>query len=185
MSFFDYFQIAGIILFALIVAGRAIYMNLSRNINPIVIGGGKRGIALLMELLSFAGLLSWTTETVLYALHRSFHIFPSPLDTTLINSPGWKWVGVVLVCIGFIFFVSAFLSFGDSWRVGFDMKTPGALVTNGIFAFSRNPIYLFIDLWFLGTFLINGRLVFLIFAALAVANVHWQIHQEENYLRNL
>ncbi len=185
MNFFDYFQIASVILFLLIVLGRAVYMNISRNINPIVIGGGKRGIVLLIELLAFAGLLVWIVELLLYAFHSDVHIFPEPLDTVLLSAPVFKWIGVVLVSIGALVFISAFLSFGDSWRVGFDMKTPGALVTNGIFAFTRNPIYLFLDLWFLGIFLINGRLIFLIFAALAFADVHWQIRQEENYLTNL
>ena len=63
--------------------------------------------------------------------------------------------------------------------------TPGELVTTGIFAFSRNPIYVFLDLWFLGIFLINGTLLFLIFAVLAFAVVHWQIRQEEAYLSKL
>jgi len=82
-------------------------------------------------------------------------------------------------------FAMAFLSFGDSWRVGFDTKTPGALVTTGVFAVSRNPIYLFLDLWFVGILLINGTLIFLIVAALAVAVLHWQMLQEENYLLKL
>lgn len=160
-------------------------MIVSRNINPIVIGAGKQGIVRLVEVLAFAGLLVWLFELLSYAFHSDFHLFPSPLDTVILDAPIFKWIGVGLVFIGALVFVSAFLSFGDSWRVGFDVNTPGALVTDGIFAFSRNPIYLFLDLWFLGIFLINGRLIFLIFAALAFANVHWQILQEENFLRGL
>lgn len=185
MSFFDYFQVASVVAFLLIIISRAVYMRLSRNINPIVIGGGKTGLVLAVELLAFAGLSLWIVELLLYAFHSSVHIFPSPFDAVLIDSPIAKWSGVALVSIGISIFIMAFLSFGDSWRVGFDMKTPGALVTNGIFALSRNPIYLFIDLWFIGIFLINGRLIFLIFAALALADVHWQILQEEAFLTRL
>jgi hypothetical protein len=32
-------------------------------------------------------------------------------------------------------------SFGDSFRVGIDEKKPDKLVTSGMFAISRNPIY--------------------------------------------
>jgi protein-S-isoprenylcysteine O-methyltransferase Ste14 len=185
MSFFDYFQLGSVIVFLLIIVSRAVYMNVARKVNPIVIGGGKAGLALIAEILSFAGLVVWIIELMSYALHRDFHIFPAPFSSVLIESPIAKWLGVLLVLIGGFVFILAFFSFGDSWRVGFDMKTPGPLVTTGVFAFSRNPIYLFLDLWFFGIFLINGRLIFLIFAALTLLSVHWQILQEEAYLRVL
>jgi protein-S-isoprenylcysteine O-methyltransferase Ste14 len=184
-NFFDYFQVASIITFLLILVGRASYLRLSRNINPIVIGGGKKGLVLAVELISFAGLVAWMVEIFLYALHCDFRIFPSPLDTVLFDSNAARLIGVALVTFGLIIFVLAFVSFGDSWRVGFDVKTPGALVTTGLFAVTRNPIYVFLDLWFLGIFLINGTLIFLIFAALAFAAIHWQILQEENFLTKL
>ena len=185
MNFFDYFQIASVLTFLLTVIGRAVYMNVNRGINPIVIGRGKQGFALALELLAFAGLIACIVELVSYGIHSEFHVFPSPFNVVLLDAPIFKWIGVVFISIGLLVFISAFLSFGDSWRVGFDTKTPGALVTNGIFAFTRNPIYLFLDLWFLGIFLINGRVIFFIFALLAFANIRWQILQEEQYLRNL
>ena len=185
MSFFDYFQVTSIAIFLLIIVIRAVYMNVSRNINPIVIGSGKKGFALAFELLSFAGLAVWMIEVLLYAFHIEFRIFPAALEMRLIDSPAARVIGVVLISLGLSVFVMAFVSFGDSWRVGFDMKKPGELVTNGIFAFTRNPIYLLIDLWFFGMFLINGTLIFLIFAVLAAVGVHWQIRQEEAFLTNL
>jgi protein-S-isoprenylcysteine O-methyltransferase Ste14 len=185
MTFFDYFQVASVAAFLLIIISRVVYMRLTRHINPIVIGGGKTGLVLVVELLAFAGLALWMVELLLYAFHSSVHIFPPPFDALLIESPIAKWIGVALVSIGILIFIMAFLSFGDSWRVGFDMKNPGALVTNGIFAISRNPIYLFLDLWFIGIFLINGRLIFFIYVVLVIADVHWQILQEEAFLTKL
>ena len=185
MNFFDYFQIASVCVFLLIIISRAVYMVASRGINPIVIGGGKKGLVLLVELLAFGGLLVWTIELLLYAFHSDFHIFPAPLDQVLIDSQILKTIGVLVVTVGGLFFIGAFVSFGDSWRVGFDVKTPGSLVTGGIFAFSRNPIYVFLDLWFIGIFLINGRLIFLIFAILTLIVIHWQIRQEESFLSKL
>lgn len=185
MNFFDHFQIASVGAFLVILVSRAVYMLVSRGINPIVIGGGKKGMVLIVELLAFAGLLVWIIEVVLYALHTDFHLFPSPLDKVLIDSQVSRIIGAALVSLGLLFFIAAFVSFGDSWRVGFDVKTPGSLVTGGIFALSRNPIYVFLDLWFIGIFLINGRLIFLIFAILTAIVVHWQILQEEAFLSNL
>ena len=185
MNFFDYFQIAAVAIVCLIVVGRASYLFLARNINPIVIGGGKKGFLLAVELLFVLGLLVWMIEVLHYALHATFGIFPAILDFKLAQSPTVKRIGVAVVTLGLILLGLAYASFGDSWRVGFDVKSPGPLVTKGVFAISRNPIYVFLDLWFIGTFLINGALVFLIFAVLAVAALHWQILQEEKFLSRL
>ena len=184
-SLFNYFQIASVAICLLILVVRASYLRFSRNINPIAIGGGKKGFLLAVELMAFAGLVVWIVEVLLYALHSSFRIFPAALDIQLISSLPAKLTGVTLVTLGLIIFVLAFVSFGDSWRVGFDVKSPGALATTGMFAVSRNPIYIFLDLWFIGIFLINGALIFLIFAAAAVAALHWQMLQEESFLLKL
>ena len=185
MTFFDYLQIASVVIFLLVITSRAVYMIASRGINPIVIGGGKKGLVRIVELLSFGGLVLWMIEFVLYAVHADFHIFPAPLNQLLIDSQIARIIGATLLFIGLLFFLGAFVSFGDSWRVGFDIKTPGKLVTGGIFAFSRNPIYLFMDLWFISVFLMNGRLIFLIFAILTLIVIHWQILQEEAFLSKL
>lgn len=185
MNFFDYFQVASVVIFLFILVGKILYLLLSRNINPIAIGGGKKGLRLAVESISFAGLTVWAVEVLLYAFHARFRIFPSPLEVQLVSSQPVKLIGVALAFLGLVVFAMAYFSFGDSWRVGFDVKSPGALVTTGIFSISRNPIYLFLDLWFIGIFLINGTLTFLIFAALAVAAMHWQIRQEEAFLANL
>jgi protein-S-isoprenylcysteine O-methyltransferase Ste14 len=185
MVFFDYLQIAIVVIFILVIAGRAVFMIATRGINPIVIGGGKKGLVRIVELLSFGGLVLWIIELLLYAVHADFHIFPAPLNQVLIVSQISRITGAILLFVGLLFFLGAFVSFGDSWRVGFDTKTPGKLVTGGIFAFSRNPIYVFLDLWFISVFLMNGRLIFLILAILTLMVIHWQILQEEAFLSKL
>lgn len=140
---------------------------------------------LVFEIYAFLGLAVWMIEIMLRALKTPFRVLPSWIDVQLIDSPPAKVAGMLLVILGFTIFTWAFYSFGNSWRVGFDTKTPGALVTSGIFALSRNPIYLFLDMWFVGVFLINGTLVFLVFALLALAHLHYQILREEKSLDEL
>ena len=95
---------------------------------------------------------------------------------------GPRGAGVALLFAGMTIFGLALLSFRSSWRVGIDKKAPGQLVTTGIFALSRNPIFLSMDLYFLGTFLIYPNLFFLIaFLGLALG-MHVQIRNEEVFL---
>jgi protein-S-isoprenylcysteine O-methyltransferase Ste14 len=182
MNFFDYFQVATVAIVLVILFGRASYLALARNINPLVIGSGQKGVLLFVELMAFGGLVLWLIEVLVVALHSGFRLFPSLLESRLVNAFAARSIGVALVTLGLVLFGLAFVSFGDSWRVGIDQRTPGALVTGGVFAVSRNPIYVFLDLWFIGAFLVNGTLIFLIFAVLAILFLHLQILQEEKFL---
>ena len=181
-GFFDTFQIVGLIFFLCVFVGRTLYLRFARGIQPITLGVGKAGIRRLVEISFFVGLVVWIIEVILYALQLEFRLLPHPLDARLIDSTLAKSVGVILCTGGFGIFVWALMSFGDSWRIGIDERAPGELVTGGAFAVSRNPIFVFLDLYFVGTFLIAGTLTFLAFAAVIVAGVHYQILQEEKFL---
>ncbi len=183
MSFFDYFQIAIIAIFIAVVVTKAVYLRLSRNITAIVAGRDSRGLARVFEIAAFAGLVFWMVEIVLYALHFNARVLPAVLHDQLFESLAMRVTGVILISGGLMVFILAFFNFGDSWRVGVDYETPGALVTRGIFSLTRNPIYVFINAWFIGTFLINGTWIFLVFAVLAIAAQHWQILREEEFLK--
>jgi protein-S-isoprenylcysteine O-methyltransferase Ste14 len=185
MTFFDYFQIATLVVFAGALASKAIYSRVKTHVNPIAIARSQSRFQFFFELSAFAALAVWIYETLSYALHSSVHIIPAGANITLINSPVARIVGVALIGSGLIILVWAFISFGDSWRIGIDSETPGPLIMKGIFAVSRNPIYIFLNLWFFGTLFINGGLFFLTFALLAMAALHYQIIREERFLSEL
>jgi protein-S-isoprenylcysteine O-methyltransferase Ste14 len=71
---------------------------------------------------------------------------------------------------------------GASWRIGIDRQQPGQLVTSGLFAWSRNPIYLAFDLLVVGAFLIHGRSLFLILGAAMMLLIHAIVLREERFL---
>jgi protein-S-isoprenylcysteine O-methyltransferase Ste14 len=56
------------------------------------------------------------------------------------------------------------------------------LITTGIFSLSRNPIFLSMNLYFLGTFLIYSNLFFLLSFVCMAFGFHYQIRHEEIFL---
>src|SRR5437764_324864 len=185
MSFFDVFQLASVVVFLSLFVIRAAHLFISQKINPIAIGRGQKGFSRVFELIAVGGLIVWVVEIVLRTIHSTFDVFPAVFDLQVIESGIARGVGLLLVASAIVMFALAFLSFGNSWRVGMDTQTPGALVTRGTFAFTRNPIFVSLDLWFIGIFLINGTLGFLIFALAAVIVLHWQMLREEKFLSEL
>ena len=183
MDFFDYFQISVLILFYLVFIGRAVQMAL-KGANPFVLGKGKKGLDAVLEISFFFGLIMWTIEIVTHSLGLGFHIFPAPLYGRFFDAVMLRTLGTILISAGFVLFVLSLVSFGESWRVGIDRENAGRLVTGGMFSMTRNPIFLFIDMYFVGTWLIYPNLFFGIFAVLTVVGVHGQILQEEKFLES-
>jgi protein-S-isoprenylcysteine O-methyltransferase Ste14 len=182
-AFFGYFQLAALAVFLLVFVGRSVYLFFGRNVNPFALGVGKRGLRRVVELGFLVIFALWLTEILATSLAIDWRAFPAPLQRRLLDSLSSQIAGVALVAAGGAVFILALVSFGASWRIGIDAKTPGGLVTTGVFAFSRNPIFVFLDLYAFGTFLINGTLGFMLFAVVLFAGIHYQILQEESFLR--
>jgi protein-S-isoprenylcysteine O-methyltransferase Ste14 len=110
--------------------------------------------------------------------------FPTVSRQELFHSATVSWVGVLL-CVGglFLLFLSL-VSFGKSFRVGIDQDHPDQLVTTGIFAFSRNPIYVAFGFVLLGQFLVFPNWILLVYLLAAIWLVRRQVSREEEYLRN-
>jgi protein-S-isoprenylcysteine O-methyltransferase Ste14 len=183
MSFVDVFQISVLALFLLVFGGRTLAMTL-KGTRVIVLGAGKRMPGAALEVLFLIGLAVWCWEVVVHALHLDLHLFPAALYKPLVESSVLTAVGVIAIFSGFTIFVWALRSFGRSWRVGIDTRNPGKLVTSGAFSISRNPIFLFIDLYFAGAALIWFNPFFLAFALMTAVGIHYQTKQEERFLLN-
>jgi protein-S-isoprenylcysteine O-methyltransferase Ste14 len=181
MSFFDYFQLALMVVIVCVISFKAIYLRITTGINPIVVFR-TQGAWRFVEFFALAALVSWVTEVVLHTSHSRFDFAPERIEIAFLHLQLVKGLGAMIACVGLLIFVLAFFSFGDSWRIGIDRKTAGQLVTGGIFSISRNPIYVAFDLLFIGVFLMNGTWFFLIFAFLAILAVHSQTLREERFL---
>jgi protein-S-isoprenylcysteine O-methyltransferase Ste14 len=99
------------------------------------------------------------------------------------HSLGIAWLGVFFCLVGLALLLWSLVSFGQSFRVGIDTEHPDKLVTTGLFAFSRNPIYLAFGFVLLGQFLIFPNWILLIYAGAAMWLFHRQVLREEEYLK--
>ena len=76
--------------------------------------------------------------------------------------------------------LASLISFGRSFRVGIDVDRPDKLVTTGIFAWSRNPIYVALFLVLAGQFLVFPNWVPLVYLFAGTWLFHRQVLREES-----
>lgn len=138
-----------------------------------------QGLADLGFLLCF---LLWAYETLAFALPLHFHLVPPFARAVVLDSTVAKAVGVLTMAAGLVVYGLALRAFGSSWRLGIDRDQPGDLVTAGIFARSRNPIYLGLALVAIGSFLVLGRLVSLLVAVVFLVYFPGLVRREEQFL---
>jgi protein-S-isoprenylcysteine O-methyltransferase Ste14 len=145
----------------------------------------RRGIRVIVSVPDFLFLVCffvWVYELVAYAWPFGAHVVPQSLGVFIVDAAPFKVVGAVLSLAGLVICGLALRAMGASWRIGIDRDTPGTLVTGGIFGWTRNPIYVSLDLLAIGTFLIQGRLIFFLFALAFVGMFDFQIRREERFL---
>lgn len=123
--------------------------------------------ALIYFYVIFAGAFGWP----LVAADRFF------------NSAPIAWAGVALCFGGLLFVLLSLRAFGTSFRVGIDTDHPDKLVTSGVFAISRNPIYVGFALVLLGQFLVFPTWIPLLYLLAATWLFNRQVLREEAFMR--
>ena len=111
--------------------------------------------------------------------------FDWPLASThrFFRSTAVAWLGVALCLGGVLILVLSLVSFGNSFRVGIDVDQPGRLVTTGIFALSRNPIYVGFFVFLVGQLLVFPNWIPLFYLVGATLLFHRQVLREEEFMR--
>jgi len=110
-------------------------------------------------------------------------LFEWPGGQLLFSSEALHLLGAVFAVSGIAGALAAQLSMGDSWRVGVDDSETTALVTGGLFAWVRNPIFTFIGLSLLGLIFLVPNALSLAAAALTLLGIELQVRAvEEPYL---
>ena len=181
-DFYDIFLLTSLGVFFILFGGRSLSIKLKKKINPIKIHFKKNGKKRTLEIAVFLIVNLFVIEAVLYSISSGFRIFPYTLNLRIFEYTAFKIAGIVFIIIGFIFFGKALSDLGYSWRLGIDDKNPGNLITRGIYSLSRNPIYIFFNLYFFGVFMVTSNMIFLIFFIIQFILLHLEIMEEEKFL---
>src|SRR5687767_1747587 len=126
----QYFAALTIVLFLGMVLARALILR-RNGIKAVHFGNiDKKDVlippfALFYFYVIFAGAFNWPAVTTQLFFH----------------SEVIAWVGVLVCLAGLLLLLWSLVSFGRSFRVGIDTDQPDRLVTSGVFAVSRNPLY--------------------------------------------
>jgi len=169
--------IGSLLIFYILFIGRTITLSNS-GIKVIVLGKVSNKINNLLENSTLPFLILWTILILLI----SFNIKIPFIFDIIIKNSYLPYIGLMLCYIGLVIFLIALISFGNSWRVGIDSSNQGKLVTTGIFKYSRNPIFLFMNIYFIGITLIYPTFLFIIMTLILIIGIHKQILNEEKHL---
>jgi protein-S-isoprenylcysteine O-methyltransferase Ste14 len=124
-----------------------------------------------------------------FALFYFYTVFAAAFNLPIVSAQTFfhseviSWIGVLLCFAGLILLSLSLVSFGKSFRVGIDVDHADKLVTTGIFAFSRNPIYVAFGFVLLGQFLVFPNWILLVYLAAGIWLFHRQVLREEAFLK--
>ncbi|HEY3310570.1 MAG TPA: isoprenylcysteine carboxylmethyltransferase family protein [Anaerolineales bacterium] len=118
-----------------------------------------------------------------YLIFAAAFNLPSLSRQKFFNSAAAPWGGVLLCLAGLLLLSWSLVSFGKSFRVGIDAERPDKLITTGVFALSRNPIYVAFGAILLGQFLIFSNWILLVYLVLGFWLLNRQVLLEEDHLK--
>lgn len=165
-------------LWAFVIRSWMVYR--SSGINPMVLpkDDSAYGLVGFYFKLTVAGLFIYV---LLYAWVPYSHGYF--LAVQLPYADNFRWVGCMILCVAMVWTIIAQGNMKDSWRVGIDSERKTELITEGLFSYSRNPIFLGMLLVLAGLFLVTPNAVTLIFWIVGYILIQVQIRLEEEYLR--
>ena len=140
--------------------------------NQMGIGNKPKKVLLIERIMSCATVLTCVIGVCSIFLVKRF-----PITEIRI-------VGVLAGILGVLFFALATITMKTSWRVGIpEEKT--ALVTQGIYGWSRNPAFVGFDLLYLSVCLMFFNIPLLLVSLWAAVMLHLQILQEEDHMHHM
>lgn len=152
------------------------------GINPVTFSKSDNAhdyIGTVMKVLT--GLL--VVAVLLFSFSTDAYSYLNPFE--YLQKEWLLYTGLFLVHVALIWVVIAQSHMKQSWRIGIDVKNKTALVTNGLFSISRNPVFLGMIISTAGIFLILPNAITFFVAVTSYIIVQIQIRLEEEHLQKM
>lgn len=161
---------------------RSIRVFRQTGINPIVLPATDDAYGYVGRAFKLA-MLACGAVVVALAFHADADTLLgayTPLQAPAMVLAGWS---LLLLSLGWLLVAQA--QMGVSWRVGIDANQPTPLVQHGLFAWSRNPIFLSMRLALLGLLLVAPSAATLALLVAGELLMQVQVRLEEQHLSGL
>lgn len=154
---------------------RILYLRRTAGVSVLAVMGRKRS-----PVETGAGIVAVGLD--LYLIARPF--WPALDDTLLVQPFAYAHWGVLVMAIGILIAVISQMDMGRSWRIGLPEKLEDdqPLITGGLYQFSRNPIYVGIMLFLLGSVVVAPGPVTIASLVLSWIFISLIIRNEEDFL---
>jgi protein-S-isoprenylcysteine O-methyltransferase Ste14 len=133
------------------------------------------------KVFTFISILEFVVVFI-YAFKNEWYQYLLPfwyLEHSYLQYIGW---GLLLLSLVLVWIAQSQMA--NSWRIGIDEKNKTELVTRGLFAYSRNPIFLGVMIANFGLFLIIPNAFTLLIVSLSLVSINTQIRLEETFLKS-
>jgi len=150
--------------------------------NPYKLGGSDSAHDFIGRLFRIT-VLAVLAVVAIYAMSKSFYQLLVPIPWLM--HPMSILIGLIFLAAALVVVLLAQTQMGNSWRIGIDTDVKTALVQHGIFALSRNPIFLGIQFMLLGLLLVLPNAVTLAICVLGMALIQTQVRLEEAHLTQM
>ncbi|MGH0029315.1 MAG: methyltransferase family protein [Myxococcota bacterium] len=162
--------------------GRAIALGM-RGVLVIPVDRQRRLHEILADVVFALSFLLWIHEVIAAAWPLERHLVPAALAEAAFEALPVQVAGAAVMATGLAIYGLALQAFGPSWRFTIDRERAGELVTGGIFARTRNPIYLALGLVAFGSALLLARPILFVLTLVFVAYFAHLVRREEAFLR--
>jgi len=181
MNALEIVPFAGFLVLTVLILGKTILLN-KRGIK---VSGGNKNSPRYMRILYpvfFLLLFVWFFELAKPVFQFQFSILSGQLTIPLVNYLFLEIGGALLIVLSLVFMALTLHHFKSSLRFGLNENNRGKLINTGIFSVSRNPFFLSIILYFLGTALVTPSWFFITFTVLTIISIHVFILKEEKFM---
>ena len=158
---------------------RSIIVWRQSGVNPFVFSSTEKAHDYLGFIYKM-GVLFMAVTIVCHSYLPAVYPFLNPI--TFLSQDSIQMVGIALLLISFFWTLIAQVQMSDSWRIGIDYDEKTELVDKGVFAISRNPVFLGVVVYYIGVFLILPNTLSFTLVVMMLITVQVQVRLEEEYL---